>query len=558
MKLNIFKGKSTRTRVFTLITVGIILAVLLLNYLLTYLTGKNALYVDLTPETLYTLSDEMKSECAFVDELDDGDKEIEIIFCADPDSLESSVVTRVPYFMALQMQREYDNLSVKTFNATYNPTALSKYKTTSLSEIAQDDVIISYGNTYRIVSADSFWMKTSEGSYFSYNGEYKMASLLMSVTAVNKPVACFTKGHGETYYADGDPSSSSEAAGIYDLLSERGFDVKTVDLSKEELPADCTLVIINNPLTDFVYDTDKSDVFDYTSETKKLDRYLREKQGAIMVARDYANTELENLDSFLYEWGFDFGNAQVADASNHIGSYGDDSKDADKILGVYNTEEDSYANAVYGEFAAITSAPHTVFVNTGYIECSFYETDTKLEDGSSNVTITYNPFMTSYKTAIATKITADGTETVKKEEALDLAAVTVRYALDEVTSEAEYSYVFCSNSKDFFSNDLLYSNSYANFDIVSALVNNISRVDQYASMELGGSSMNSKKYGGKQLVYDTLSETPATVYNPDATYKETLEAITPGVKRTAVIIAVIAPLVPLTACIVIRIKRKYL
>ena len=72
MKINIFKGKSTRTKAFTFITLGIIVLVLAINYLLTYLTGKNAFYVDLTPELFYTLSEEMKTECAFIDELDDG------------------------------------------------------------------------------------------------------------------------------------------------------------------------------------------------------------------------------------------------------------------------------------------------------------------------------------------------------------------------------------------------------------------------------------------------------------------------------------------------------
>ncbi len=537
---------------FTLITVGIIAAVLAVNYLLVHLISKNAFYIDMTPETLYTLSDEMKSECAFIDELTGEDK-IEIIFCQDPDKLTSNTVTRVPYFMALQMQRYYDNLSVKTVNVTYNPTALSKYKTTSLTEIAPDDIIISYGNTYRIVSAESFWMTTSENTYFSYNGEYKMASLIMSVTAKDKPVAYFTVGHGETYYDKNNPDSAGSiaSAGLYDLLTERGLRVGTIDLSSEEIPEDCALLIINNPTEDFKYDKSQASSFFYVSETKKIDRYLRKEQGALMVARDYRAVGLSNLDAFLYEWGFSFGSSLVTDSENHIGS----DQDTDKVIGVYEKESNSYANAIYGEFASLASAPNTVFLNTGYVECSFYETDMRYEDGSSSANITYNSFMKTHESAVATA--GDG-KLDRKDEALDLAGVSVRYDVNENTGESKCSYVFCAASADFFSNELLYNNSYANFDIVSAAVNNISRTDAYASMDLGGSSMNSSKYGGKQLVYDTLSETTATIYNPDATFKGTLKPFTSGVKRTAVIISVLVPLVPLCACVVVKLKRKYL
>ena len=163
--------------------------------------------------------------------------------------------------------------------------------------------------------------------------------------------------------------------------------------------------------------------------------------------------------------------------------------------------------------------------------------------------------MTSYKSAVATN--SDGGQ-VREDEYLDLAAVTVRYNLDEETSEADYSYVFCANSKDFFSNELLYSTSYANFDIVSALVNNIARTDVYASIELGGTSLNSPKYGGKQIVYDTLSATAVKVYNGDASYKMTVKALTSGAVRAGIIISVTVPLVILAVGVVIRVKRKYL
>lgn len=559
MKQNLFKGRSARTKIFTAITVAGILALFAINLLLTYFVGRNAWYLDLTPEELYSLSDEMKAECAAVDKkLDGKEQDIEIIFCADPDTLLESTVTRVTYVMALQLQREFKNIKVTNENIIYNPTAFSKYRTTSLKQINPTDVIICYGNTYRIVSAESFWTKTSEETYFSYNGEYKMASLIMSVTVLEKPTVYFTVGHGETFYDKNAPESamSVAASGIYDLLSERGFDVRTIDISEvEKIPDDCAILIINDPKTDFDADYGKEDgsSFYYSSDTEKIDRYLRKTQGALMVARDYKSTELKNLDGFLENWGFSFKDYVVTDASNHIGG----ESDTDQVIAMYRKDEDSYAAGVYGEFATLMSAPPTIFKNTGFIECSFYATDIWAEAGTSGTTnLIYNSFLTSYSSAMATD-TATG-DTMAKDKKLDLAAVVVREEQDEEKNESKKSFVFCANSASFFDTDLLKNNSFANYDITAAIINDISRSDIYASMELGGMSLNSPKYGGKQLVYDTLSENAADVFNSDATYKETLAPFTKGAKIRILAISVAVPLIPLAIGVVIRIRRKFL
>ena len=51
--MNIFKGKSTRTRIFTVITVAIILLALALNLVLGYFGIHKTLFLDLTYEGCY-------------------------------------------------------------------------------------------------------------------------------------------------------------------------------------------------------------------------------------------------------------------------------------------------------------------------------------------------------------------------------------------------------------------------------------------------------------------------------------------------------------------------
>ncbi len=514
-----FTGKSKRTVVFSIITVAVIVVLLALNLLISYFSLPATMYMDMTPEGLFTLTDAMKNECSFVDELGktDGDKSVTITFCTDPDYLVGTYVLRPAYYMALCMQREFDNVTVRTVNVENDPTALSEYKTTSLSKIEPTDVIVSYGERYRIVSARNFWT-SSNGSYFGFNGEYRLATLIKSVTAIEQPTAYFLTDHGETYYDPQNPESdmSLSVAAFYDLLRDAGLAVKTIAISEvDAVPEDCALLIINNPRTDFETDPDKYAQLGYVSDLEKLDRYLVEKQGAIMIAKDYDEAvSLPRLEDFLHEWGFDFSSSVVRDPESSLeGNYSTD------IITVYETEQDSYANAIYGDFAALSTAPKTVIGNTGYIVNSFGEAGYKSESGSMFSTKRYAPFLRSATTASAYMhngnaehgyfdselLDMDAERLLADGVGLDLAALTVREQFISEKNEYQHSYLFCSASPDFFSNERIGNSSYANYDVVSALINNISRTDEYASIDLGGTNANSDAYGGKRLVAEYLS-----------------------------------------------------
>lgn len=563
--MKIIKGKSKRTVIFSVITVLAVLLLLAANMLMTYFGLNKAMYVDLTPEGLYTLTDAMVRECAFIDELGkaDGEKEVKVTFCTDPDYMTNSTLMRLTYFMALKMQNEYDNFKVETVNVENDPTALSKYKTTSLTVIEPTDIIVSYGDRYRIVGASNFWTTDSTTSqYFSYNGEYRLATLIKSVTAIEQPTAYFLTGHGEKYYDPQNPNSpeSLECAQLYELLHNRGLSVKLLNLKEEQkIPDDCALLIINNPTEDFLTDSDKYDELAYVSELEILDRYLVNNQGAIMVARDYRATKLSRFDDFLREWGFSFGEGIVLDSDSSVAG-----KESDLIT-VYETEENSFANAIYEEFASLATSPKTIISNTGYITNSYGDSGMKNEAGSMFTVRRYASFLQSSEKANAydnDKYFADGIKEISESRvgALDLAAVTVREAFDSDTNEYTHSYIFCAASAEFFSNALLSNASYANYDIVSALVNNISRTDVYASMELGGTSLNSSSYGGKILVDDSLSAEDVEVYdNKAGQYTGEINyGMSNAAKTVYTVVIAIVPAVFLVLGIITCVKRKFL
>ena len=110
---------------------SILLAVLLLvlSVGLYGLVSSHSLWLDLTPEGLYSLSDLMITECEKIE------RDITITFCNDPDRLMADYQTRYVYVMAKELEQRFDNITVKTCNVTLNPTAVDRYRAVSSSSI---------------------------------------------------------------------------------------------------------------------------------------------------------------------------------------------------------------------------------------------------------------------------------------------------------------------------------------------------------------------------------------------------------------------------------------
>ncbi len=570
MKNNPLAGKSTRTKIFTIITIVSVILLLALNIFLANFTVYGNAYIDLTPEGLYTLRDVMVDASKKILNDENGnpiDPGIKVTFCNDPDKLIDNSYTRVVYYMCIAMEKKFDNFTVETLNVTMDPTSVAQYKTTSLSVIEPTDVILSCGSRYSIVEAKSFWRIGSE-KVISYDGEYKLASVMMSLTMVNRPVAYFVTDHGETYYDVNnlEGEGSVESAAFAGLLEEKGFRIKTLSLSgilseakangtKPSIPDDCVLLIINNPRQDFNADKEGFNSLGYISETELLDRYMTEERGSIMVTKDYRVT-LPNFEDFLSEWGIECTNYRVFDETNHLGD--------DKFVAEYDNDENGYGYAIYGDYAELSSAPITVVSDTGYVKSSFNDSTSNNEAGTHNTTRTYAPFLLTSSDAVYYGMDGGIAVNINKTKPLALAAVSGRQKLDDQTGNYDYSYLFCAASPSFFSSDLVGNSSYANADVLSALIHNIARLESYADESLGGLSINNKEaFLGKMLVDMELSEEDKTQYEWDEStstqvLKKTIYGMSVVEKIIYTVIIALVPIAIMIVGIVVCVKRKYL
>lgn len=503
-----------RGTVITVLSALVLVAAFLLGIGADALKQEWNSYIDMTPEGLYTLTD------AFLEEVSGVTDEVTVTFCADPDVLLANRSTRYVYIMAREIERRMSNVKVVTCDVRANPTAVQQFRTTSSTVIDWNHVIVSSGPRYRILLSDAFWsVDSTSQEYFAFNGEYKMAGAMLSITAVSRPVAYFAVGHGEEVYDPTvtDDPENERLRGFWQLLRDVGLEVGSIDLDREEIPSDCVLLILNAPKTDYDVPTNDWFAVGKTPAVEKIDRYLDD-IGSLMVFKDPEVT-LPTLEEYLTEWGIAYRNGVTVKGPR--GAEESSSEDMrDRLLAEYpNKETDAVGYSLFGDVAGLASAPQAVIPHSGYLTSTWIE-NSKLF--SVNATA-----MTSgvFFSAADTRAYDAAGALVDEGGSYALARMTAKIYTDEVKDY--YSYVFCAASTEMIETAWVENPTYANYDVLFSTVRTISRTDEYASDALGGLNMNSKNFGGKRLQSEDLLPTEKEVWK-DGKLILTYSAMTPA------------------------------
>lgn len=481
-----------RAVVIALTAVGL----LLVNFVWFRSVRAHNFFLDLTPEEMYTLSDAAREE------LDGIDRDVTITFCAAPDALLSDETMRYVYTTALAMRDRNAHISVRTVDLVQDPGGVQEYKNTSLTRLDSKYVIVSHGSRYRTLDGDAFWGVDSETRVRSYYlGEYKLLTAILSVTAVNMPLVCFTTGHGEYNPAEHDGALFDERGeAFYRLMSDVGLTVRYIDLDREEIPADCVLLVMNGPTVD--YGTDDYPTKDYaageTTTLGRLDRYLCA-GGALMVFRDPFAPDMPALDLFLADWGIAYERQKILDPrSALIGSGEGADSDRATLVGQYVTDAGSIGYSLYSDVAGLTSPPKTVIADTGSLRCAFRNT-VEFEE------CMYAELFRSSDSARA--YDAEGL-LLDRAGSYTLGAVTVRRHQRTTDVNSVYSYVVAFATTELSASSYLSDPSYANYDVMYSILRTVSRTDVYSS--LGALDPNSKNFGGKHLQSTAFTAQPST------------------------------------------------
>ena len=505
--------KGTRRVVGAAITVAVIAVVLVINVLFSFVADRFMWQVDSTvtkytsrPEvSMYTPTEEFLGvvrdyAIPMVQEMntqraENGEEPItiNIKFCTERDKVYAADKLRLVQYTALALQKEFpDAVKVEYLNIEKNPSQVQKYKATSSTNIYSHQIIFEFGTEYRVCSFDYFFLKNDAGEQWAYNGEQKIASLLLALTRAESPIAGFITNHGE---------AMESCESLRNLVQRAGFDVVTIDLSKDEIPADCRLLISYDPQADFLGMGNPAFVEGDQSEIDKLDKFL-DKAYSFMLFVDADTPELPVLEEYMEEWGITVGRAENAEGELDNLLIRDQTSKLDKDgytpLAEYVTA--GGGASITSDMRSVAYPAKVVFPNAVAIAMSeSYKKTHVVPDDTNGVTEAYTYgsyyrngvtryFHDVFKTTAGASVEAFGKQYQVATELSRFNFMTLSIESRTVMetnylSTQEPSYVAVFGSTEFASDTILDSAAYGNADVLTATLRHMGREVMPADLE---------------------------------------------------------------------------
>ncbi len=423
------KRKLKHGSVAIALTVVFIAAIILFNAVFSMLATRYNWYADMTEEQVYGMSEAGQ---LLLSSLAGSGKEYDIIFCCDPDELDAVYTGRIVHSFVKEMKSRCDFLNVEYYDILTSPHLVDRFKTTTTSEISPASVIVASDTDFRIFAFESFFYTNDQGVLWAFQGELKLLTALIQLSDEN-PIAYFTVGHAET----------TDTSGLWNLFQTAGYEVRTIDLSKE-YPADqAQVMIINGPKYDFVGEqADSEDA----NEIKKIDDFL-DGFGHLMVFIDPTAQKLTELEDYLYEWGIVFTDTIVKDYENAI------STDGTALVASYTTE--GLGATAHENIRKLKNPPKTIVREASALELWFDVRNSR----STSVILTSAPSSVTLDTNSGEQI---GTGSK------NLMVISSR---EEYIDNFSYvSYVTAAGTTHFADSAYLFSNAYGNGDILFTLM----------------------------------------------------------------------------------------
>lgn len=278
---------------------AVLLLVLLLNMIGFQLSVSLQLYVNMAPEDYYTLSGATDS---YFDRINPNGDEVTVSLCLTEEELTGNPTYGRIYDTLQQFADRYDFFQMRLLNLFSDYDEINRLLSMQRRENDEDSsvvetisgsaVIFSSEQTGLAVvrALSTFYVYDSEDSsnqQMVFVGEEITAACVSLTLAAERPKVYFTSGHGE-----------SATSSLQNALYMAGYDIVVADISRQDIPSDCALLVIAAPYYDFEEYADPSLV----SEITRLRRYL-DGGGTVWIFRAPGATNLTRLDSLCAEYG---------------------------------------------------------------------------------------------------------------------------------------------------------------------------------------------------------------------------------------------------------------
>ena len=230
-----------------------------------------ATQIDMTGNSLYSLSDQTKRIAASLD------KDVTIYLLAVTGNEDDTIVRFLKHYADLS-----DRIRVEYVDPNQQPAFLKNYDLET-ARLYQNSLIVESGERYRLVGYDEIFVTDYSMDYYTYSysttttfaGENAVTNAIHYVTSDSLPKVYALSGHGEAELS-GD---------ITAMIQQDNMEYESLSLlSMDAVPEDAAAIIINVP---------SSDLGEY--ETEALLSYL-ENGGSVVLLTDYIEEgKMQNL-----------------------------------------------------------------------------------------------------------------------------------------------------------------------------------------------------------------------------------------------------------------------
>ncbi len=293
-KFNI-SGKKLKYGSLTIIYTAIFLvAVVVLNIFISYATDRFGMRFDLTDNRMYEITDETKRLLQ-----EDLQEEIRItILSSENIYIDNASLSPIREVLLKYIALSGGKISLRYIDPYINPEIIDQYK--DLGTPNYRDIVIESEKRYKVLRpADLYAIRTDYETQEQYvagiQAEQKVSSAIMYCIIEELPVALRVQGHSET-----------NLPGLNSVLIAGNYKVDTINLSLEDIPDECSMLIISSPRTDFT-----------VAEIEKLDAYF-ERNGNAIILYDLNVPELPVLERFMADWGVKYEQVLVGDERRSI------------------------------------------------------------------------------------------------------------------------------------------------------------------------------------------------------------------------------------------------
>lgn len=234
---------------------AVILAILVLAVLvpINMIFGYNDKFFDMTPSSMYTLSD---TTVNLIEE--NSDKDIDIYITFHEKELREDTST-LPLYHTLTQIEKYDNINIIEVIPDENPALINELDQNDSLNISRGDIIVKRNDIMKKISASAIFPYDDDG-ISTYAGEELLTGAIKIVTNGSLPKIYFLTGHGEKSIND------EYAQYAHYLKSTNNYEAAELNLEEvDAVPDDTAIIFIAGPQTD-ISKTEMQKLTDYADK----------------------------------------------------------------------------------------------------------------------------------------------------------------------------------------------------------------------------------------------------------------------------------------------------